>query len=422
MPSIEGMSERATEQAGETIAPSTQGGATRIVVHKYGGSSVADVERLQRVARRVVDTVEAGYRVAVVISAMGKTTDQLLALAKDVSANPPRREVDMLVTAGERIASSLLAMAIHELGHEAVSFTGSQCGIITSHRHNNARILEVRPYRVQDELDAGRIVIIAGYQGVSYKREVTTLGRGGTDTTAVAMAAALGAEYCEICSDVDGVYTADPRVVAEPQHLEAVSYDEMQELALHGAKVLNAQAVEFARRHRILIYARATSGSEKATRIAAPADTEGAGAVGVAAMRGLWRFRGGGGAEQLGALSSRLQDAQTAPLFTRLEGGQPTVVVDAANCHDIAALERTLRETGELEVTRDLATASVVGLGIGDDPGHLATLLAAAEEAGAEVLGVDSAPLRLTLLTRPESVDELQRALHTRFVEVQRQS
>ncbi|PID38002.1 MAG: aspartate kinase [Deltaproteobacteria bacterium] len=398
------------------------GAASKIVVQKYGGSSVADVERLQRVARRVVDTVESGYRVAVVISAMGKTTDQLLSLAKEVCANPPRREVDMLVTAGERIASSLLAMAIHELGHEAVSFTGSQCGIITSHRHNNARILEVRPYRVQDELDAGRIVIIAGYQGVSYKREVTTLGRGGTDTTAVAMAAALGAEYCEICSDVDGVYTADPRVVGEPRHLEAVSYDEMQELALHGAKVLNAQAVEFARRHRILIVARATSGSDKATRIASPADTEGAGAVGVTATRGLWRFRGKGGAEQLAALSRILEESQTAPLFTRLEGAQPMVVVDITNCHHVEVLEQRICEAGELEITRDLATASVVGLGVGDDPAHLKTLFAAAEDASAEVLGVDSAPLRLTVLTRPERLDELQRALHARFVEAQRQS
>lgn len=388
----------------------------RIVVQKYGGSSVADVERLQRVAKRVVDTVDAGYRVAVVISAMGQTTDQLLALAREVSDSPPRRELDMLVTAGERIASSLLAMAIHKLGREAVSFTGSQCGIITSHRHNNARILEVRPYRVQDELDAGRVVIIAGFQGVSYKREVMTLGRGGSDTTAVAMAAALGAEYCEICSDVDGVYTADPRVVSDPRHLDALSYGEMQELALHGAKVLNAQAVEFARRHNILIWARATAGSTRQTRIAAPESSR-RGAVGVSGQRGLALLRGKGGARQLAEFGRILEARQTAPLWARVHEGRPAIVIDSANCHDFQALVQALGAVGELEVEADLEAASVIGHGVGDDPSHLAALLAVAEECAVEVVGVDSIPLRLTLLVRPGKLDELQRGLHRRFIE-----
>ena len=181
-----------------------------IVVQKYGGSSVADVTRMKKVAERVMRTRGQGHDVVVVVSAMGDTTDELLALAKQVSANPDRRELDMLLTAGERISMALLSIAIRELGGEAISFTGSQSGIITNDRHVDARIIEVRPYRVQDELARGRIVVIAGYQGVSYRREITTLGRGGSDTTAVAMAAALGAEYCEICSDVDGVYTRGP--------------------------------------------------------------------------------------------------------------------------------------------------------------------------------------------------------------------
>ena len=188
-----------------------------IVVQKYGGSSVADVARIKLVADRVMRTRRQGHDVVVVVSAMGDTTDELLALAKQVSANPDRRELDMLLTAGERISMALLSMAIRELGGEAISFTGSQSGIITNDRHVDARIIEVRPVRVQDELAKGRIVVIAGYQGVSSRREVTTLGRGGSDTTAVAMAAALGAEYCEICSDVDGVYTADPRAVPDAQ-------------------------------------------------------------------------------------------------------------------------------------------------------------------------------------------------------------
>src|SRR5205809_5623046 len=230
-----------------------------IVVQKYGGSSVADVTRIKLVADRVMRTKRAGHDVVVVVSAMGDTTDELLGLAKQVSPNPDRRELDMLLTAGERVSMALLSMAIRELGGASVSFTGSQSGIITNDRHVDARIIEVRPVRVQDELAGGKIVVIAGYQGVSYRREVTTLGRGGSDTTAVAMAAALGAEYCEICSDVDGVYTADPRVVPEARRIGTLSYEETQELAESGAKVLNAQAVEFAKEAGIAIYARATA-------------------------------------------------------------------------------------------------------------------------------------------------------------------
>src|SRR6266478_33750 len=231
-----------------------------IVVQKYGGSSVADVNRLRLVAERIMRTKRQGHDLVVVVSAMGDTTDDLLSLAKQVSPNPDRRELDMLLTAGERISMALLSMAIRELGGDAISFTGSQSGIITNDRHVDARIIEVRPFRVQDELARGRVVVIAGYQGVSYRREVTTLGRGGSDTTAVAMAAALGADYCEICSDVDGVYTADPRVVPAAQRIGSLSYEETQELAESGARVLNAQAVEFAKDKGIAIYARATSG------------------------------------------------------------------------------------------------------------------------------------------------------------------
>ena len=230
-----------------------------IVVQKYGGSSVADVTRIRQVAERIMRTRAAGHDVAVVVSAMGDTTDELLALARNVAANPDRRELDMLLSAGERISMALLSLAIKELGGDAISFTGSQSGIITNDRHVDARIIEVRPFRVQDELARGRVVVIAGYQGVSYRREVTTLGRGGSDTTAVAMAAALGAEWCEICSDVDGVYTADPRVVPGARRVGALTYEETQELAEAGAKVLNAQAVEFAKEKGIAIYARATA-------------------------------------------------------------------------------------------------------------------------------------------------------------------
>src|SRR5213083_3196826 len=230
-----------------------------IVVQKYGGSSVADVPKLERVADRIARVAREGKRVCVVVSAMGRTTDQLLALAREITDSPPRRELDMLLSTGERIAMALLAMAIQKRGLEAISFTGSQSGIMTNDRHSGARIIEVRPVRIQDELERDKIVIVAGFQGMSYKREITTLGRGGSDTTAVALAAALGASYCEICSDVDGVYTADPRVVPNARRIPSLSYEETQELAEAGARVLNAQAVEFAKEQGIAIYARATS-------------------------------------------------------------------------------------------------------------------------------------------------------------------
>ena len=230
-----------------------------VIVQKYGGSSVADVEKIQRVAARVAETRAQGKQVVVVVSAMGDTTDELLALAQKVSAgNPHRRELDMLLTAGERISMALLGLALHARGVEAVSFTGSQSGIITDGAHTNARILEVRPVRIFQELERGKVVIVAGYQGVSREKEITTLGRGGSDTTAVALAAALEAEVCEICSDVDGVYTADPRLVSSTRRLAELSHEEMQQLALAGAKVLNAQAVEFARDRGITLHARST--------------------------------------------------------------------------------------------------------------------------------------------------------------------
>ncbi len=202
-----------------------------VIVQKYGGSSVADIDKIQRVAARVAETRASGKQVVVVVSAMGDTTDELLSLARKISPNPHRRELDMLLTAGERISMALLGMALHDRKVEAVSFTGSQSGIITDGAHTNARILEVRPVRILEELARGKVVIVAGYQGVSRDKEITTLGRGGSDTTAVALAAALEAEVCEICSDVDGVYTADPRIVSAPRRLAELSHEEMQELA-----------------------------------------------------------------------------------------------------------------------------------------------------------------------------------------------
>src|SRR5438067_1741789 len=319
-----------------------------IVVQKYGGSSVADVTRMKQVAERVMRTRALGHKVVVVVSAMGDTTDELLALAKQVSPNPDRRELDMLLTAGERISMALLSLAIRELGGEAVSFTGSQSGIITNDRHADARIIEVRPVRVEDELARDKIVVIAGYQGMSYRREVTTLGRGGSDTTAVAMAAALGAEYCEICSDVDGVYTADPRVVPDAKRIGTLSYEETQELAESGAKVLNAQAVEFAKDKGIAIYARGTKGPLPGADPAAdgtvvrkhPPRMPGT-VVGVATEQDvivLHASAAGGSADGVAAADvlALLDEHHVAGKQLHVAGDQLTLVVSRENLHEEA--------------------------------------------------------------------------------------
>src|SRR5688500_3390337 len=312
-----------------------------IVVQKYGGTSVADVARIQQVAERVMRTKRAGHDVVGVVSAMGHTTDELLALAKQVSPNPERRELDMLLSAGERISMALLSMAIREGGGDAISLTGSQSGIITNDRHVDARIIEVRPFRVQDALAQGRIVVVAGFQGVSYKREVTTLGRGGSDTTAVAMAAALDAEYCEICSDVDGVYSADPRVVPAARRIGVLSYEETQEMAEAGAKVLNAQAVEFAKEKGIAIYARATSGplpgadpSSDGTVVRKSAPRMPGTVVGVASERDVIVLDSQGSPAEALAL---LDERGVAGKQLHIAGDRLDVVISRENLHDEAS-------------------------------------------------------------------------------------
>jgi aspartate kinase len=386
----------------------------RIVVQKYGGSSVADVPAIQRVAKRVVATHAEGKQVVVVISAMGKTTDALLQRAKEISASPPRRELDMLLTCGERASMALLSMAVSELGHEAISLTGSQSGIITNDRHSGARIIEVRPIRVQDELERGRIVIVAGFQGVSYKGEVTTLGRGGSDTTAVALAAALGAEYCEICSDVDGVYTADPRVVSAPEMLQAISYDQMLELAAHGAKVLSEACVEIARSKGVALYARATAKRGGGTRI----DLAGLGsdvdAVGVTGQKQLVRVR----AEGANCIDRVLEAATAANvpalhLDTDMESAD--LWFGLADVPDWPSIRARLEKS--LEILEGVGAVTVVGDGLGGDSGKLHRARRAAAEAGIEIVAMSTSPLRVSLFCAEERVDALVRALHTAFRE-----
>lgn len=392
-----------------------------IVVQKYGGSSVADVQKIQKVADKIAATKAAGNDVVVVVSAMGDTTDDLLALAKQVSENPARRELDMLLTAGERIAMAVVSMALNARGVPAVSFTGSQSGIVTNDAHTNARIVEVRPFRVQDELARGKVVIVAGYQGVSYRRDITTLGRGGSDTTAVALAAALEAD-CEIYSDVEGVYTADPRVVPEARRLSELSYEEMQELAESGARVLNAQAVEFAKDKGIAIYARATRGGGETVIRKFPPRMPGR-VVGVASETGLVVVTAAGdGPARLFDVVSYL-DGREVPgkqLHYQHAGasGTGSLVLSLENIHDFPVLRRDLDSrfgTG-IDVREGVGAVSAIGAGINATFTNLRKAHDAIARQGARVLGVSTSSFRISLLLEEAAVKDAVRNLHKELV------
>lgn len=396
-----------------------------IVVQKYGGSSVSDVQRLRRVAERIMHTRREGHDVVVVVSAMGDTTDELLGMAKQVSPNPDRRELDMLLSAGERISMALLSMAIRELGGDAISFTGSQSGIITNDRHVDARIVEVRPFRVQDELARGRIVVIAGYQGVSYRKEVTTLGRGGSDTTAVAMAAALDAEYCEICSDVDGVYSADPRVVSAARRIGTLSYEETQEMAESGARVLNAQAVEFAKEKGIAIYARATSGprpgadpSSDGTVVRRNAPRMPDTVVGIASERDVLVLESSAAPDDLLSL---LDAASVAgkQLHVTSDPPQATIVISRENFHDEARVRAALASRfGErARLLDELGAVSAIGAGINASYANVRAGSEALHRHGIEPWGLATSSFRITWMVPRGRVDDAARALHQRLIE-----
>ncbi len=386
-----------------------------IIVQKYGGSSVSDVARIRRVAERVQARRAQGHQLVVVVSAMGDTTEELLGLAKQVSLDPPRRELDMLLTCGERISMALLSMALQELDVPAISFTGSQSGIITDEAHAGARIVEVRPVRIQEELTRGRVVIVAGYQGVSRHREVTTLGRGGSDTTAVALAAALAAEVCEIFSDVDGVFSADPRVVKEATTLASLGYDEMQQLASAGARVLNAQAVEWAKANGIVLHALHAHAPGAGTRISGA----GAGHTPVTAVASdaellVLRVR----TEALGGLLAFLAEQRVRTRFVLGQGGasghETLVAVPLADVHGLDALkaEVELRFEQTVEALSGLGTVTLVGSGVGTEPRLLERTLSTAAGLGVPVHAVHTGPLYATLLVPVGALEALTRALH----------
>jgi aspartate kinase len=398
-----------------------------LIVQKYGGTSVADAPRIRHVADRVVATKQAGNDVVVVVSAMGDTTDDLVALANKVSANPPPRELDMLLTAGERISMALLAIAIAERAVTAKSFTGSQAGIITDTLHGKARILDVRAGRISEALGQGHVVIVAGFQGVSTDHDVTTLGRGGSDTTAVALAAALGAASCEIYTDVDGVYTADPRLVPEARKLHVVSYEEMLEMAASGARVLMLRCVEYARRYGIPLHVRSSfteaSGTwvreedermEKAIISGVPHDTSEAKVTiirvpdrpGIAAkiMRGV--------AENGINVDMIVQNVSHGGT-TDISFTVPKSDLSGA----MVVLEKLASEVAAADVVADsdIAKISLVGAGMRSNPGVAAAMFEALADAGVNIEMISTSTIRISCVIRSSEVATAVRAIHDRF-------
>jgi aspartate kinase len=410
-----------------------------LIVQKFGGSSVADAASIKRVARRIVDTKKAGHEVVVVVSAMGDSTDELLDLAEQVSPLPPARELDMLLTAGERISMALVAMAISDLGYESRSYTGSQAGLITDSKHGAARIIDVTPGRIRAALDEGAIPIVAGFQGVAQDtKDITTLGRGGSDTTAVALAAALDAEVCEIFTDVDGVFSADPRVVPAARQVPYITYEEMLELAAVGAKVLHLRCVEYARRFDLPIHVRSSFSKHTGTLVMSPEAIEAAIAEGSAMEQPI-----------ISGVAADVNDAkitvvgvpdrpgEAAAIFKAL--AQASINVDmivqnvsAAStgrtdvtftCPQgsaqaaLKALEGQRSAIGfeSLRVDDQIAKVSLVGAGMRSHPGVSATFFEALAEAAINVEMISTSEIRISVVTRVDDAQRAVQALHTAF-------
>ncbi len=403
-----------------------------VVVQKYGGSSVADAESIKRVARRIVESRKAGNAVCVVVSAMGDTTDELLDLAEQVSPLPPGRELDMLLTSGERISMALLAMAIANLGHEARSFTGSQAGVITDAVHGRARIIDVTPGRIQTAMDAGHIAIVAGFQGVSVDtKDITTLGRGGSDTTAVALAAALNADVCEIYTDVDGVFTADPRIVPTARKLRQLSNEEMLEMAASGAKILHVRCVEYARRFDIPIHVRSSFSPHEGTWITEKPQgdiVEAPIIAGVAHDRSEAKITVVGVPDRAGMAAEIFRAVAEAEI--NLDMIVQNVSVSETGLTDISftlpesdgqtgvqALDRIKDKVGFANILYDdhVGKLSLIGAGMRSHPGVSATLFQALADAGVNIEMISTSEIRISVVTRDDQLDDAVRAVHTAF-------
>ena len=403
-----------------------------LVVQKYGGSSVATAERIRRVAERIVETKKAGNDVVVVVSAMGDTTDELLDLAQQVCPVPPAREMDMLLTSGERISNSLVAMAIHSLGAEARSFTGSQAGVITTGSHGNAKIIDVTPGRVRTALDEGSIVLVAGFQGVSQdSKDITTLGRGGSDTTAVALAAALDADVCEIYTDVDGVFSADPRIVKDAQRLEKVSFEEMLELAACGAKVLMLRCVEYARRYNVPVHVRSSYTTKPGTIVSGSMEdipVEEALITGVAHDRGEAKITVVGLPDTPGYAAKVFRAVADADInidmvlqnISKVETGKTDITFTLPTADAPRAVELLTKRQEDIGFTQVLfddhiGKVSLVGAGMKSHPGVTAKFCEALADAGINIDLISTSEIRISVLVDDTELDDAVRALHAAF-------
>ncbi len=403
-----------------------------LVVQKYGGSSVADAERIKRVAERIVATRRDGNDVVVVVSAMGDTTDELIDLAEQIVPVPSGREFDMLLTAGERISMALLAMAINSLGYKAESFTGSQAGVLTTAVHGKARIVNITPGRVQNSVTAGHVAIVAGFQGVSPDtKDITTLGRGGSDTTAVALAAALGADVCEIYTDVDGVYTADPRIVPNARRLATVSYEEMLELAASGAKILHLRSVEYGRRYGVPIHVRSSFSTKPGTMVAGNMEdlaVEDAIISGVAHDRSEVKVTVVGVPDKPGEAAAIFQELAAAEINLDMivqnssTGGTGRTDVsftlpatDGATA--LAALTKVKAQIGFEDLLYDdhVGKLSLVGAGMRSHPGVSAKFFSALADAGVNVEMISTSEIRISVVCRDTDLDVAVRAVHDAF-------
>jgi aspartate kinase len=395
------------------VEPAEPPAAAGTLVMKFGGTSVADPGKIRRVASRLVEAKRAGNRVVAVVSAMGHHTDELVSLAYEVSPEPKPRELDMLISVGERISCALVAMAIADLGLDAISLTGSQAGIVTDTAHGKAKIVEVRAHRIHEALDCDRIVLVAGFQGVSIDYDITTLGRGGSDTTAVALAAALGADACEIYTDVDGVFTADPRLVEDARKLHAVSYEEMLEMAASGAKVLALRSVEFARNHGVKLHVRSTFTGEEGTWITEEDE------------RMLEKAMISGVTHTLEEAVYRVSGADRADLFDALADASVSVdtiiqtgddIVFSAPIEDRAGTEAALaRLDANWEERDDLGKVSVVGAGMKSHPGIAARTFKTLRDLGVEPDLVATSPIKIAFYVPQGDVERTVVALHEAF-------
>ncbi|WP_280437338.1 aspartate kinase [Nocardia carnea] len=403
-----------------------------LVVQKYGGSSVASADRIRRVAERIVETKKQGHDVVVVCSAMGDTTDELLDLAEQVAPAPPAREMDMLLTSGERISNALVAMAIHTLGAEARSFTGSQAGVITTSVHGKAKIIDVTPSRVREALDDGTIVLVAGFQGVSQdSKDITTLGRGGSDTTAVALAAALEADVCEIYTDVDGVFTADPRIVNDAQKLEQVSYEEMLEMAACGSKVLMLRCVEYARRYNVPVHVRSSYTDKPGTYVYGSMEDiplEQAILTGVAHDRSEAKVTVVGLPDVPGYAAKVFRAVAEAEInidmvlqnISKVETGKTDITFTLPRSDGQRAVEMLSGHQDEIGFSQVLyddhiGKVSLVGAGMKSHPGVTATFCEALAEAGINIDLISTSEIRISVLVKDTELDDAVQVLHRAF-------